>query len=618
MNEPDESDDSDDSSGSNIPVPNTPFTINLGGDRYTNKNRFKTVYKVNDTEADQLASLFDLKGIFREVPGLTEEVKTLVLRALEGRIKNINEQLSSDRKNILIYQPLGDIQRNLQKIVNTLKNGPKKAAVPLAPPSAIKKIPHMDTNLMSFLLRIGYAITHSERIPTGFIDQWNKFVNATTELTGSDGLINIETPVVNEDNNPVILKEDDSFTISKNTFLKAGENSPYTKVSDYLKAMTAVSNSQKAFTSQIGATISALYTYQFIQESEKKAFEKKNTKQIETILPSITKRLQTRFSNSMANILQYYKKVLGPILYATINSKTFLEVFIPPKVRNASVTTYFPVQEGLRMIEGILEKIYTKLYSTTIDEVYNALGIYKLNKDDSAKLIPFLNSYRETARGKTLHEDVLKEQFKLNPFIWFQLGSDIPPQTIITGLRTLLSPGPGGPFPVRTVTTGPTGPTGSTGSTDTELMALATTFDNFIGVDKAKNVFMMVQNTFPSPNEASSYFALLHTYGEEKESEDITTWNKTLLGPKKFTPPVGQVVQAQQPSFVLASAQPIGPSAPAIGGPRLTDIGMSQWPLYALQTHLSLPILQCMTFLAATNQTSEKTKRYENLVLPIP
>ena len=566
--------DSDDSTDSDVPsAPNTPFAINIGGDTYTSRRRFMTVYNVNDAETDILQSLFDSKGTLRVDAG---NKQALVIKALGHRIKNITEQFSSGRPNTLIYQPLREIRSKLQKIVKTLENGPGGATTATGSSTAAKKIPKMDTNLMSFLLRVGYAITHSEKIPDDFKEKWNTFVNATTALTESGGLLNIDKP-------PVPVAETNSFTISKNSFLKEGTNPPYKTVSEYLTAMTAVSDRQKQFTSQIEETIRALYTYQFIQESEKKAFESKNTDRIQKILPSLKKRLKTRFSNSMAIILEHYQQLFGPVLYATINSEPFLKIFTPP----------YPIQDALSMIEGILKNVYSKLYSTEPSDVHAALGIYKFDKNYSAKLIPLIRHYMETARGKSLPDNIVSMQLATTPFVWFQLGSDIIYNNITLTLKTALTPParPAGVFAAPATTVSPI--------TDETLLKLVSTFNNFINDDKSESVFMIVHNTFPSP----SYFALLHTYNATKESDEITEWNGTLSTSKPF---VDQLTTGSSGKLTIT------------GGPRLSEIGMLQWPSYTTQTHLSLPMFQCMTFLAATNQTSEKTKRYENLVLPIP
>jgi hypothetical protein len=262
----------------------------------------------------------------------------------------------------------------------------------------------------------------------------------------------------------------------------------------------------------------------------------------------------------------------------------------------------------LSIIEGILEKVYLKLYSTENEIVQSAVGIYKLNKVDSAKLIPLLNNYRETTRGKSLPDDSMKQQLKSQPFIWFQLGSDIvKPSSIVSGIRALFSTpaAPAAPVPpafLRAAAAAPPPPSLS----DQEVISLATTFDNFISIDKAESVFMMVRNMFPDPNDTSSYSTLLHIYDAAKEPDNITTWNEKLTLVKPFG-----ITTTGTFGVALASAM-------ITGGPRLSEIGITQWPLYTIQTHLSFPMLQCMTFLAATNQTSEKTNRYENLVFPIP
>ena len=558
------------------PAPNTPFTINIGGDTYTSRRRFKTVYNVNDDETDTLQSLFDSKGAARVDSGNNQ---ALVIKALSYRIKNITEQFSAGGPNTLIYQPLRTIRRKLQEIVKTLKNGPTVPPGTATATPALKKTPKLDANLMSFLLRVGYAITHSEKIPPPFIQKWNNFVNATSELTGTGGLLNIDKP-------PAPVDETKSFTISKDSFQKEGTSPPYKNVSEYLTAMTAVSDRQKQFTSQIEDTIRALYTYQFIQESEKKAFESKNTDRIQKILPSLKTRLKTRFSNSMAIILEHYQQMFGPILYTTINSEPFLKIFTPSQI------PYFPIQTALSMIEGILKNVYSKLYSTEPSVFHDALGIYKFDKDYSAKLLPLIRYYMETARGKSIPDDTIKIQLTSTPFVWFQLGSDIVYNNITLTLKTALTPPPkpGGVFTAPVATASPI--------PDETLVKLVGTFNNFINDDKSESVFMIVHNTFPS----SSYFALLHTYSANKESDDIVEWNEKLSTSKPF---VDQLTTGSSGKLTIT------------GGPRLSEIGMLQWPSYTTQTHISFPMLQCMTFLAATNQTSEKTKRYENLVLPI-
>jgi hypothetical protein len=232
------------------------------------------------------------------------------------------------------------------------------------------------------------------------------------------------------------------------------------------------------------------------------------------------------------------------------------------------------------MIESILQKVYKNLYSPDQTVSRNAYGIYKFNMDTSAKLIPIINYYTEQAKGQSLPDDTMRERMGTKPFVWFQLGSMVVNQPIKPKLDTFSKLAP-------------------------KSKDLAESFYNFIGNadEKDMTVFMMVFNKIPDVTATNQYIALLHLYDVEPGKPDPTVeWNKQLTTAIPF--------DALEPTVLPPTS--IGPRLDNIG------IGVPQWPLYTIQTHLSLPMLQCMTFLAAANQSSEKSKQYDKLVLPIP
>ena len=578
------------------PASNTLF-LNIEGDLYTRKKELQENYgPLTEDQIRKLSELYAKDGTFNNTVDLTTNDKKFIVEAFEKRIKGINAQLENTGRNILIFQPLRTVKTQLQDRVaaingKTLVPSPASTKTPILNEATRKKL---DDKLMSLLLRIGYAITHSKQIPQSFIEKWNNFLKSTDELTketgGKPALLNITDGSM----------EQKSFTVDKTSFVKPlGKKPVYKNVTEYLKDMTAVSDREVTFKTQIEGTLQALYTYQFIQESERNAFKNKNTKRIEKMSSAVKNRIRIRFSSSMAIILQYYQTLLGLTdIYNTINTVTFLNIFIPPPLRpTTDPSPYFPVQEGLRMIEGILDKVYSKLSTTPA-----SFGIYKINRDDSAKLIPLLNFYRETTRGQSLSDKTMKEQFKAQPFVWFQLGADIvKPSSIVADITKLTATGP---------TTSTTAPIDNT--------TLAETFNNFIGVDekddkkKAPYVFMMVNSTYPV-DATPSTFALLHTFGEDeefgKEASAIEAWNA------KFITLRGSGSGFRIPSLPGIAGFTAG-TTPTVEPPRLSDIGMIQWPPYTLQTHLSMPVFQCMTFLAAANQISSADKQYQKLVLP--
>ena len=179
------------------------------------------------------------------------------------------------------------------------------------------------------------------------------------------------------------------------------------------------------------------------------------------------------------------------------------------------------------------------------------------------------------------------------------MGSKIVKQTINVKLTELLKP--------------PTGTTGTPVRTPDDIKALSDTFNNFIGDDatKANSVFMMVNSSFPI-DATHSTFAFLHTYETDTSDETpkIAMWNETIGSLKGGSVTIASTVG------LFSGLNPAGTVAAAASPPRLSDIGLTQWPPYTIQTHLSMPVFQCMTFLAAANQMSPANKQYQNLVLP--
>jgi hypothetical protein len=177
-------------------------------------------------------------------------------------------------------------------------------------------------------------------------------------------------------------------------------------------------------------------------------------------------------------------------------------------------------------------------------------------------------------KGQSLPDDTMKEKLGTKPFVWFQLGSTVVNQPIKLAPETF----------------------GKLNQKSKE--SLAETFYNFIGNadEKDMTVFMMVFNKIPDVTVTNPYIALLHLYEVEPGKPDPTIeWNKQLTAAIPFD---------ALERTVLTATTSIGPRLNDIG------IGVAQWPLYTIQTHLSLPMLQCMTFLAVVNQSSEKSKRY--------
>jgi len=581
------------------PASNTLY-LNIEGDLYTRKKELQQNYgPLNDDQIRKLKELYNTDGTFNDTIDLTDDDKKFIIEAFEKRMKGIDEQLKNSGRNILRFQPLRTVKINLEDRLNTIEGKTAIVLPPVQKPVLNEKTRQkLDEKLMTLLLRIGYAITHSKQIPESFIEKWNNFLKSADELTKEAGGV---APPLNITKNA--LEEDKPFTIDKTSFVKPlGKKPVYKNVTEYLKAMTSVSDRETKFKSQIEETLGALYTYQFIQESERNAFKNKNTKRIEKMSPAVKNRIRTRFSSSMAIILQQYQTLLGRTdVYNTINTETFLNIFIPPPLRpTATLSPYFSVQEGLRIIEGILENVYSKLYIPPSNPSLSPFGIYRINKTDSAKLIPLITFYTETTGGQSLSSETMKEQFKTQPFIWFQVGSKIVKQTIQAAIGTLLAQKP------------PTTPA----ARNEEITALSETFNNFIGDDATKvgNVFMMVNSSFPIDATPSS-LALLHTYGKDttpEEASKISLWNETIGSLNGRSVPgttgFGQFVTSLTAPGTAAAASP----------PRLSDIGLTQWPPYTIQTHLSLPVFQCMTFLAATNQMSPESHRYGELVLPPP
>lgn len=571
--------------------------LNIEGDLYTRKTELQQNYGgLTEDQIRKLMELYNKDGTFKGTIDLTEEDKKFIKNAFEKRIQNIDEQLKNNSQNILRLQPLRTVKTRLQDRLNAIEGTTAVAAPPTSTPTlneATRK--KLNDKLMTLLLRIGYAITHSKQIPPSFIEKWNNFLKSTDELTAASGPLNTTTNSV---------PEDKSFTLDKASFVKPIDKRPvYKTVTEYLQAMITVSDREAKFKTQIEETLDALYTYQFIQKSEKNAFNSKNTKRIEKMSPAVKKRIRTRFSSSMAIILQYYQTLLGRTeVYDTINTETFLNIFTPPLLRPTTAPSpYFSVQEGLRIIEGILENVYFKL-STNTD-----FGIYRINKTDSEKLIPLITFYTETTGGQSLSSEKMKENFKTQPFVWFQLGSKIVkqnPQVQVELTKLLGKP--------------PTGTTGTPVRSTEDIKALSETFNNFIGDDatKATSVFMMVNSSFPI-DATPSTFALLHTYGKDTtpdETSKIAMWNEAMgtikgVSATSTIASFGTFTGIAPPGTVAVAA---GPAPP----PRLSDIGLTQWPPYTIQTHLSMPVFQCMTFLAAANQMSPANKQYQNLVLP--
>jgi len=554
--------------------------LNIEGDLYTRKIELQQNYgPLNEDQIRKLSELYAKDGTFKGTISLTEEDKKFIVAAFEKRIQNIDEQLKNNSQNILRLQPLRTVKTRLQERLNAIE-GTTAVALPSPSTPTLNEATRKKLNdkLMTLLLRIGYAITHSKQIPPPFIEKWNNFLKSTDELTAVSGPLNTTTNSV---------PEDKSFTLDKASFVKPIDKKPvYKTVTEYLQAMITVSDREATFKTQIENTLDALYTYQFIQKSEKNAFNSKNTKRIEKMSPAVKKRIQTRFSSSMAIILQYYQSLLGKAdVYDTINTETFLNIFTPPPLRPTTAPSpYFSVQEGLRIIEGILENVYSKLSTNT------EFGIYKINREDSAKLIPLITFYTETTGGQSLSSEKMKENFKTQPFVWFQLGSKIVKQNTQVELTKLLGPKPGA----------------TPGRSAEDIKALSDTFNNFIGDEatKAGNVFMMVNSSFPI-DATPSTFALLHTYGKDTadEASKIAMWNDAM----------GTIKGGSVPGLAGTG---FGTFVPSSTPPRLSDIGLTQWPPYTIQTHLSLPVFQCMTFLAAANQMSPDTQRYGELVLP--
>jgi hypothetical protein len=447
----------------------------------------------------------------------------------------------------------------------------------------------LSTNLMTILLKIGYFATHPDMIQSQKdIEGWNKVLNATDALTGRGDLLNTTTNAV---------EETVPYTISTQKMTNPTPTTKYKTITEYIKAMTNVSEGQTAYETQVGAMLNAMVLYQFIEETDKENFKQNNTAKLQTVGTKVKERLKTRFSNSMMVVVEQYKQLFGPDVYAAINQEQVLNLFKSPlrtTILKTPSNSVISIQTSLEILEGIFTKVYTNLYSSDPATKNKALGIYKFDKPLSEKLLPLLRGYTERVKGTGITADIF-EKTQRSAFVWF-VGGDV----ISSSIAPSVTPVMGKP---------------------SSSSLLLNTFTDFIKTDKNKSVFMIVHNEYTSTID--SCYALLHIYNTT-DSLDIENWNKGLIDRFPFPIPAASTSSP----FGIGAPAPLGraPSGPAAasilstGGPYFRAIGISSKdiPDFTIKSNLCLPMFQFMTTLAALNQSASPTNRYADLKLPVP
>jgi len=374
---------------------NTYFYIEIGGETYTSFNSFKTAYNLETMEdAEKIKSGIALLITKRGVA--TPEQKTLLEDGMTFRIRNIDAQLKEIKNRyVLMYQSLRDVKKKLEGYLQVLKGITPVPSSSTSPVLNTVKQAQLKTKLMSVLLKIGYFATHPDAIKEGAIPGWNKVLEATTELMPPGNLFN-DSGGVNETKSYLIGT--DSFSTNQRTT----PPTQYATVADYIKSVTNITNSEAAYSTHLTDLLNTLETYHFIESTDKANFQKKNTSKLESISGKIKKSIQARFSYSLTVILQYYRTLFGDDTYFKMNTETTLKILDAPTF-----------QFSLQLLDNITKKIY--------GSGQNMAGIHKLNVENSKKLIPILEAYRESTRSVAL----LDKNLQVSPFAWFVMGKDI-------------------------------------------------------------------------------------------------------------------------------------------------------------------------------------------------
>jgi hypothetical protein len=403
---------------------------------------------------------------------------------------------------------------------------------------------------MSRLLKIGYFATHTDRIKTADIAAWNTLLDSMDALATTPGsLLNNTKNTANETK---------TYPISTTAL----STKKFKKVSDYITAMTTLSDSETAFTTNVAAMLDAMRTYQFIETNDKDNFLSKNTTKMVTVSKSIQDKLKARFSDSMMGILTYYRQQFGETVYTEINKANIMDLFQPPlKKGGLKKPPIVTIQYSLELLQSILKTIYIKLLNPSLQNDH--VGIYKLDKARSAILLPFLDKYVSEVRKVVLTDEKTPIRVQTpQPFLWFQKGYDIKLPTALAATLDDMKP------------------------TKPELKTITDFFK-----DKDTTVFLFAQLAYPEKIENCK--CLLFDYTGPQPSV-LDTFNKNFKS--------------------ATNVSGFGPS-----GYALMNLGMTarHIPPFDIQTHLSVSMLQFMTLLAAVNKTVDKTKRYTVNLLPV-
>jgi len=243
---------------------NSTLYVNIGGDKYTSMKAFKMAYHLNnDAEATTLISMVDVRtGELLDITSRTGVEKKLIVDSLTFRKDSITRQLKDiTNRPILQLQPLRSIKNKLSAMLVTL-SGVTPTGAPGPDPSVVNLISQraLTAHLMSRLLKIGYFATHTDRIKTADIAAWN------TLLDSMDALATTPGSLLNNATNPV--NEAKTYPIST----AALSNNKFKKVSEYITAMTTLSDSETAFTANVAAMLDAMSTYQFLEQTKRIIF----------------------------------------------------------------------------------------------------------------------------------------------------------------------------------------------------------------------------------------------------------------------------------------------------------------------------------------------------------
>ena len=451
---------------------NNYFYIEIGGETYTSFNLFKTEYNLETIEQAEeiksgIAMLNTKSGI------MTTEQKALLVKGMTFRIGNIDAQLKEIKNRyVLMYQSLRDVKKKLEGYLQVLKGITPVPSSSTSPVLNIEKQARLKTKLMSVLLKIGYFATHPDAIKEGAIPGWNKVLEATTELMPTGNLLN-DSGGVNDKKSYLIGT--DSFSTNPRTT----PPTQYANVADYIKSITNITNSEAAYSTHTADLLNTLETYHFIESTDKANFQKKNTSKLESISGKIKKSIQARFSYSLTVILQYYRTLFGEDTYLKMNTEPTLKILDAPTF-----------QFSLQLLDSITKKIYEGGFKAE-----KVAGIHKLNVENSKKLIPILEAYRELNRGAVA---LLDKNLQVSPFAWFVMGKDIRiPGELQANITT----------------------------TTKDLDVSATTFMDFI--DDKERVFMFVHGEYTT--NVLQVSARIYD-DDSKDNTALIAWNEKIDG----------------------------------------------------------------------------------------